>query len=177
MQIGDANDLYRTYESIQFAVVGQKSEEVQIVDIRSQTLERREPPQGTLFLTIAEGGWSEVKSLFLDLDNEQTPARTVINGSTEPILGNDYFFDVNTATVALGERIEFAVVVSTANCNCAFELVVKLNDGQEIVVNDGGHPWRVSSYARNYAVAYNLVPDYGPAGVRTIRCDWPLGCT
>lgn len=115
---------------------GRKEEQVQLFDVEVKRLEVKEAPRSGVHLACpGKGAQPDVRTLSVELDR-RSPAVTATDTSGKPI---PLLF-----TVKKGESEVFDLTAFTTDCDCEWEVILRLRHGQKVYEESLG-PFRTAS--------------------------------
>ena len=163
-------------QTIRLHLEGPADHDVRVTGIRPVVRTERDVPRGTALKTNGEGSEASVQ-VFLALDDPFPVAREAVErvpGLPEP--GNP-FFPGHTISLVRGETGEVVLTARARDHAYEYDLLVTYQVGdrvEEVTVNDGGQPFRISGRACRvagsspYAVELKMGLHYGLEPAATV---------
>jgi hypothetical protein len=148
---------------LKLVLEGRRAEEVRIIDILPELVERKEPAQGTFFDVPPQGVDDDFK-LYLDLDS---PNLSLLTADPEP--GRPFF---ESKTISLKDReqvvLQIHVVAGTHYYSYRFKIIYFIGtEKREQIVGNGDAPFEITGprctpdrKAVSYKAVYALQEDF-----------------
>ncbi len=171
--------------TLRLVVEGRRNQEVRILDIRPQIVERTPPVDGTLFDIPPQGGGATMK-MFLDLDKAQpVVSEVIVTDENEPKAGPAFF---GNTTISLKDREEQVIILRAVAIKyyAIFNLIFEYRVGDQtktMTVTNQGQPFRVTGPhlgsgpdELSYQEAFELQGDFSMCRVADPRhISWRSG--